>query len=157
MECSATLADLERGHGGLIRARGSQGNHGQDGGGGALAVPTGPADRRLVVAGLGDRSTFGQAQAIRAAGAAAKQLAAGNATRVVFCFDDDWDDGTVSAAICGVVAGCHGQDLYRSERKLHVFRELLWSGRHQQAVAEGVVLGEGVNLTRRLVNEPPMR
>ena len=63
----------------------------------------------------------------------------------------------MSAAICGTMTGCHGQDLYRSERKLHVFREVLWCGASSRAVAEGVILGECVNLTRRLVNEPRVR
>ena len=74
---------------------------------------------------------------------------------MVFCFDGEWDDATTSAAICGAMAGCHGQDLYRSERKLHVFRDMLWCGASSQAVAEGVILGECVNLVRRLVNEAP--
>ncbi len=120
-----------------------------------LLEPPGLQTGEVLVVGLGDRATFGQAQALHAAGAAAKQLAARQRNGVVFCFDGDWDDATVSAAICGVMTGCHGQDLYRSERKLHVFREVLWCGASSRAVAEGVVLGECVNLTRRLVNEPP--
>jgi leucyl aminopeptidase len=120
-----------------------------------LLSPPGLPTGELVIVGLGDRKTFGQSQAIRAAGAAAKQLAGKQRTRVVFCFDQDWDDAHVSAAICGAMAGCHGQDLYRTERKLHVFREVLWSGASAAAVSEGMILGECVNLTRRLVNEPP--
>lgn len=119
-----------------------------------LLSPPGLPTGELVIVGLGDRKTFGQLQATRAAGAAAKQLAAKQRTRVVFCFDHDWDDAQVSAAICGAMAGCHGQDLYRTERKLHVFREVLWSGASPAAVSEGMILGECVNLTRRLVNEP---
>ncbi|MHB8866350.1 MAG: leucyl aminopeptidase, partial [Pirellulaceae bacterium] len=120
-----------------------------------LLGPPGLQTGEVVVAGLGDRSTFGQAPALHAAGAAAKQLAARQRDRLVYCFDSGWDDGTVSAGICGAMTGCHGQDLYRSERKLHVFRELLWCGASSQAVTEGVILGECVNLIRRMVNEPP--
>ncbi|NLX53600.1 MAG: leucyl aminopeptidase [Planctomycetaceae bacterium] len=120
-----------------------------------LLSPPGLQTSELVVVGLGERSEFGQAQAVRAAGAAAKQLAARQRGTVVFCFDGDWDDATTSAAVCSTLAGCHGQDLYRSDRKLHVFRDVLWCGTSSRVVAEGVVLGECVNLVRRLVNEPP--
>lgn len=120
-----------------------------------LLSPPGLPTGELIIVGLGDRQTFGQMQAVHAAGAAAKQLAGKQRTRVVFCFDHGWDESLVSAAICGAMAGCHGQDLYRSERKLHVFREVLWSGASAVAASEGMILGECVNLTRRLVNEPP--
>lgn len=120
-----------------------------------LLSPPGLQVSELVIVGLGSRAAFGQAQAAQAAGAAAKQLAGRPRRRVAYYLDGDWDDGTTSAAVCGAVTGCHGQDLYRSERKLHVFGELLWSNGAPQAIAEGVILGECVNLTRRLVNEPP--
>jgi leucyl aminopeptidase len=117
--------------------------------------PSGLQAGELVIVGLGDRAAFGQAQALQAAGAAAKQLAGRPRNRIAYCLDGDWDDAVTSAAVCGAVTGCHGQDLYRSERKLHVFGEILWSTGSPQAIAEGVVLGECINLTRRLVNEPP--
>lgn len=120
-----------------------------------LLSPPGLQTGELLIVGLGDPHTFGQGQAVRAAGAAAKQLAARQRNSVIFAFDGQWDDSTTSAAICGAITGCHGQDLYRSERKLHVFREMLWYGASPQAVTEGVVLGECVNLVRRLVNEAP--
>ena len=41
-----------------------------------LLSPPGLQTGELLVVGLGDRSSFGQAQAVHAAGAAAKQLAA---------------------------------------------------------------------------------
>jgi leucyl aminopeptidase len=61
----------------------------------------------------------------------------------------------VEAGVCGAMAGCQGQDLYRAEKKRHPFEELLWSGGGQAALQSGQVLGESTNLTRRLVNEPP--
>lgn len=120
-----------------------------------LFSPAGLQVDELVLVGLGSRTAFGPGAAAQAAGAAAKQLAGRPRRRVAYYLDGDWDDSAVSAAVCGAVTGCHGQDLYRSERKLHVFGELLWADGSPQAIAEGVILGECVNLTRRLVNEPP--
>jgi leucyl aminopeptidase len=56
----------------------------------------------------------------------------------------------VSAAICA----CQGQDIHRETNKLHPFDEIRWSGAPEGALEAGQVLGESVNLTRRLVNEP---
>jgi len=120
-----------------------------------LLAPPGLQTAELLVVGLGDQAAFGQLQAVRAAGAAAKQLGARPRRSVAFALDGPWDDATVSAGVCGAMAGCHGQDLYRSQRKLHVFGDMLWCGASGHAVAEGVVLGECVNLVRRLVNESP--
>jgi leucyl aminopeptidase len=150
------LADLDAATEGLItRLVGRKEITGKQAEVARLLSPPGLQTNELLVVGLGDRGAFGQAQAVHAAGAAAKQLAARQRNCVVFCFDGDWDDATTSAAICGAMAGCHGQDLYRSERKLHVFRDVLWRGASHQAITEGVILGECVNLARRLVNEAP--
>jgi len=121
----------------------------------AILVPSGLAARQLLVVGLGDRDKFGQGPAGHAAGAAAKQLAAKPRQTVAFAFESDWDDDVVASALCGAIAGCHGQDLYRAEKKLTPFDEIVWLGASEAALAEGETLGECVNVTRRLVNEPP--
>jgi leucyl aminopeptidase len=59
------------------------------------------------------------------------------------------------SGVSGALVGCQGQDLYRSEKKRHPFEELLWSGSDARAIEAGRILGESINLTRRLVNEPP--
>ena len=121
-----------------------------------LLSPSGVGARQVIVVGLGDRDAWGQAAAVHAVGAAAKRLAVRSRQRVVFCLDDDdWGDSMVSAAICGALAACYGQDLYRAEKKLHAFDEILWQGASARALSEGTILGECVNLTRRLVNEGP--
>jgi leucyl aminopeptidase len=55
------------------------------------------------------------------------------------------------------LAGCHGQDLYRREKNCHPFDEILWNDGYQAVLTAGQILGETVNLTRQLVNEPPSR
>ena len=118
-------------------------------------APSGLAARRLLVVGLGERDRFAQSAAVRAAGAAAKQLAATPRHRVVFGFESDWGDEAIVAGVCSVVAGCQGQDLYRSEKKLQAFDELVWLGSTAGILSEGEILGDCVNLTRRLINETP--
>jgi leucyl aminopeptidase len=60
----------------------------------------------------------------------------------------------VEHAVAGAVIGCEGQDLYRTEKKRHSFKELLFGTSDQQTIERGRILGESVNLARRLVNEP---
>ncbi len=118
-----------------------------------LLVPMGLAKQTLVV-GMGRKEAFDAGAAFRTAGAAARHLAAKPRSQVGFFLDDGWPDEWTEAAIAGVVTGCHGQDLYRAEKNRHPFAAVAWSGGNQDAVARGVVLGEAVDLTRRLVNEP---
>jgi leucyl aminopeptidase len=121
----------------------------------SILTPNGLPTKQLVVVGLGDRDGFGPSSAARAAGTAAKQLANRPRQSILFCLDGDWDDEMVEIAISSIIAGCQGQDLHRSERKLHPFEEVVWRGASPSVVDRGVILGDSINLTRRLVNEYP--
>jgi leucyl aminopeptidase len=57
--------------------------------------------------------------------------------------------------VAGAAVGMVGQDLYRAEKKRTRFGSTVWLVAPPEAVARGVVIGEGVNLARRLVNMPP--
>lgn len=120
-----------------------------------LLGPPGLSAEQLLVVGLGERRQFGPAVADHAVGAAVKQLAAKTRKKLVLFFEADWSDQLVANSLCAAMAACHGQDLYRAEKKLTPPEELIWIGATDQAVAEGKILGESVNLTRRLVNEAP--
>jgi leucyl aminopeptidase len=123
----------------------------------SLLSPAGIRADQVVVVGLGDREGFGTGQAYRVAAAAARRLAEKKRKRVAFCLGDGWTEGYVEAGICGALVGCHGQDLYRREKNCHPFDEILWNDGYQAVLSAGQVLGETVNLTRQLVNEPPSR
>ncbi|HEY2882614.1 MAG TPA: leucyl aminopeptidase [Pirellulales bacterium] len=118
-----------------------------------LLAPPGITAGQLLVVGLGEREKFNPGVAFRAAAAAAKQLAAKKRATVAFFLGDIKADQT-EAAVAGAIVGCQGQDLYRAEKKRQPFDEILWSGSDEKIVAKGIVLGESMNLTRRLVNEP---
>lgn len=120
-----------------------------------LFAPAGLAARQLLIVGLGERDEFGQAAANRTAGAAAKLLAGKRQQTVAFCFESDWTDDVIASGVSGAIAGCRGQDLYRAEKKLNELEEIIWRGASPVALANGEILGESVNVTRRLINEPP--
>jgi len=119
-----------------------------------LLAPPGIVSGHLLLVGLGDREKFNAGVAFRAAAAAAKQLA-GKKRAVVAYFLGDTKADLTEAAVAGAIVGCQGQDLYRAEKKRQPFDEILWSGSDEKTIAAGAVLGGSMNLTRRLVNEPP--
>ena len=77
--------------------------------------------------------------------------------RVFLALDDGWSAAQLEAGVCGSLVACQGQDLYRRERKLKPPETIVWLTAQDTAAAAGEILAEGINLTRRLVNEPPNR
>jgi len=127
---------------------------------GKVAVLLGPAGIRaaqVAVVGLGEKQQFGRGQAFRAAAAAAKRLAERPRRRVAFLLGAGWTEQQVESGVSGAMVGCCGQDLYRAEKNLHPFEEILWDDAYESVLASGQILGESINLTRQLVNEPPSR
>jgi len=149
------LADVDQAsQGGLRRlldANELTGRHGETA---LLLTPSGFPARSVVVVGLGPRDQLNRGTALQAAGTAAKVLAAKPRSRVGFYLDPHWPPDLMEAAVCGAAVGCQGQDLYRCEKKLHPFDEVVWFGAADATLERGAQLAEGVNLTRRLVNEP---
>jgi len=119
--------------------------------------PRGVAAGQVLLIGLGKRNDYDAGVAYRTAAAAARQLAAKKRKTVAFYLDDGKRAEITEAGVAGAIVGCQGQDLYRAEKNRHPFERLMWAGGRQEAIAAGQVIGESVNLTRRLVNEPPDR
>jgi leucyl aminopeptidase len=118
-----------------------------------LPVPFGRS-QQVLVAGLGGREQFDAGAAFRSAAAAARKLANRARPSVAFFLGDGWSAEWTESGVCGAIVGCHGQDLYRAEKNIHPFGVLQWAGGKRAAVENGHILGDAVNLTRRLVNEP---
>lgn len=114
------------------------------------------AAAQVLVVGLGDSSSFGRGEAFRAAASAAKSLSAKKLETVGFFLTEGASDDIHQAAIAGVLVGCQGQDLHRADKKQNSFDTALFPVGHP-ALAAGQKIGEAVNLTRRLVNEPANR
>jgi leucyl aminopeptidase len=123
----------------------------------AMLAPAGVRARVIVLAGLGPRERLSVAEAYQAVSGAARLIAERARPRVAFYLAEDWNGRLQEAAVCAALAGCQGQDLYRSEKKRYPFEQLLWKDVPASTLESGRILGESVNLTRRLVNEPPDR
>ncbi len=110
---------------------------------------------RVLIVGLGPREKVNRQVAFQAASAAGATLASTQQEKIAFFLPDDWPDDLHEAAISGALVSSQGQDLYRRNKKLFPPNELLWAGATAEAVDAGSIVGEAINLTRRLVNEPP--
>ncbi|MCE9547911.1 MAG: leucyl aminopeptidase [Planctomycetia bacterium] len=153
---SGPAADVDKATGGLLGRLVESGEIGTGPGTVTplLAAP-GMAAGQVVCVGLGPRKLFDAGAAFRAAGSGAKYLAARPRARVAFGFDSQWPAAWHEAAVAGAIVGCHGEDLYRAEKKRHPLGEILWVGKEAAALPGGLILGESINFVRRLVDEPP--
>ena len=116
-------------------------------------LPGVKADSVLIVGG-GPESGFDEGAAFRVGGAALKRLA--DRARARVAIDLSGMSTTVSAAcIAGAMNGCAGQDMFRAEKNLKAIDELLCCQTSADAIGRGVIIGEGLLLTRDLVNLPP--
>jgi leucyl aminopeptidase len=120
-----------------------------------LHAPPGIAAHVVAVVGLGPAEKFDRRAAHEACGAAAKALAGKRRRSVAVYLADDWSPEFVEAGASGLLVGFVGQDLYRAEKRFHEPGEIHWAGGDQVALWQGQVIGEAMNLARRLVNEPP--
>lgn len=121
-----------------------------------LLGPPGFAAGQLLVVGLGKAEQIDAGSLYRAAATAARQLAARPRDTVAFVAEESWPAAAVEHAVAGAAAGMVGQDLYRREKKRTPFAFTRWLGlpaaTAERIVEHGRLIGEGVNLTRRLVN-----
>ncbi|QDV71243.1 Cytosol aminopeptidase [Rosistilla carotiformis] len=120
-----------------------------------LAAPDAGALESIVVLGTGDPANRDCGLAYRTAATAMRMLADRKRKHVVIGFADGWDDTLARAAVAGAAAGIPGQDLYRAEIGLVEPRRVSWIGVSDTIVQAGTAVGEGICITKRLVNEPP--
>lgn len=150
---SPAAEQLDKALGGLVRRLLDRGEFSAAHASTCLLYPTtGVAAPCVLLLGIDAEPGSHAARVSReAAGAAAKALASRQRSSVAFFgpFPDS------AAAVCGAMAGCTGQDLFRREKKLFPFSQLQFADMTPEALAIGQALGEAVNWTRSLVNAPP--
>ncbi|PQO29633.1 leucyl aminopeptidase [Bremerella cremea] len=117
-----------------------------------ILAPSGFATLRVFVIGLGKKEDLNIRRAYEAACSAAVALSSKKVEKAGFYLDDFWPSEVIEQAIAGAVVGCHGQDLYRKEKKQNPPGEIVWSSATQENLEKGISLGNSINLTRTLVN-----
>ena len=123
-----------------------------------ILAPTGVAAGQIVVIGLGPAGRDGNTDLgtlYRAAATATRHLSTRPRETVVIVADPVWSSRHAEQAVAGAAMGMVGQDLYRTDKKRTRFKATIWAGVSPEALATGMVIADGVNLARRLVNSPP--
>jgi len=159
------LAELDAAVGGLVRSvLESEELKGKEGETVYLHLPTGgdgPKARRLLLVGVGERADYRAAQVSQFAGTAVRALRARNVKTVGLVPRLEAGDASVtSAAVEGAVIGLFELDKYRTlDKEERAIERLVviaeGSDEELRGGAErGRVVGESVNFTRDLANEP---
>ncbi len=120
-----------------------------------LYFPTGTKSPIVLVVGLGPVAEFDAGAAFRALATATRWLSERARRTIALAADPAWPTAVAELAVAGAATGCQGPGLYQAEPKRVAPGKLLWLGLDASALPAGRALGEGINLTRRLVNEPP--
>jgi leucyl aminopeptidase len=142
-----------------------------------LYLPVNSPARIVLLAGLGTRDQCHRGAAFRAMASASRWITTRERSQVVFSADPDWTPDVLESAVAGSIVGCEGPGLYQAEPKRKKPRQIHWAlpgaeltaarlrpgaqssptsvSDEVDSVAQGRILGEAINLTRRLVNEPP--
>ncbi len=113
----------------------------------------GVAASQLLLVGVGEQPNLSPIVATRAAGVAMKKIATKYRERVRFA-GFQGEPISERAAICGAMIACVGQDLFRQEKSLVQPEYCEWVNINEKNLLKGAVIGESINLTRKLVNMP---
>lgn len=116
-----------------------------------------PADRgpaAYLVVGTGDSASIDERAAFEIGAAASRRLSDRPRGDVHFSVPDLAPASSGRSVVVGAITGTAGQDLYQSQPKSNPPEAMRFAGVEEAVVRQGTILGESMNLTRRLVNEP---
>lgn len=119
-----------------------------------LASPLADGPTMLLVVGLGDGDPSRES-AFQSAAAAIRMIADRVREHVVVALSESFPESMHDEIVAGAVCGCESQAIYQSEPSLQVPAQISFSGIAAAALDRGSIVGQSVNHTRRLVNEPP--
>lgn len=116
-------------------------------------APNGLACKVFVTVGL-DSKDLSRATVLQRAAAAGMRAVTTKKRGLVRLCGFEGDSLVIRAAVVGAMVGTVGQDLFRKEKSLHEPDVIEWQSVAPEVLKHAVAIGDGVNLTRRLVNLP---
>lgn len=123
-----------------------------------VAVPnTGQTENNsslVLMMGIGDASAIDAGKLFDLSSAAIRGLTDQPRSCIVLTLAEWGDDSAADHVIAGAVFGCEGQAIYQSDPSITVPNTIGFTGVTADTVERGRVIGESINMTRRLVNEP---
>jgi len=109
----------------------------------------------VMVVGLGDTDLIDRGKAFELGAAIVRRIVDTRKERVVIAMLDQLNTDTHDALVAGTITACEGQSLYQAEAAVNPPVTIAFVDVAQDKVETGKIVGESVNVTRRLVNEPP--
>ena len=120
-----------------------------------MVSPWSDGPRLVLVAGLGAEGEVSRRVAFEAASASIRKLIDRQRSTVIIALGDALPNSLHDAVVAGAVYGCEGQAIYKSDPVSFTPETIGFSGIDVAVVKRGNVIAQGMNLTKRLVNEPP--
>lgn len=155
LQLPPSLSQLDQASGGKIRrlidaqqVRGKQGELS------LIASPSDSGPMMCLVVGLGSASPT-RSLAIESAAAAIRLLADRPRGEVLMSLPESFPDSMHDAIVAGVLVGSQGQGIYQADPFLKAPESVRFIGLSAESLSRGRVVGDSINMTRRLVNEPP--
>ena len=119
-----------------------------------LASPLDSGPRMLLVVGLGS-GELDRHLAFESGAMVVRRLGDRQRETVAVSIGDCFPESTHDALVAGTLSGCEQQAIYQTEPALIVPEKILFAGISDDSLQRGCAVGESINHTRRLVNEPP--
>ncbi len=119
----------------------------------AASAESGPST--VVAIGVGSPDQASRQLAYQTASTAVRKLIDRPRKSIAIALAGAFDASLHDAIVAGCLVACEGQGIYQSEGGLDVPDQFEFVGIDQSAIDRGQAIGQSINHTRRLVNEPP--
>ncbi len=120
-----------------------------------LGAPAGVGPIMVLLVGSGAPDQIDRQHAFDSASRAIRKLGDRVHDSVVIALSELFDPADHDAIVAGAIFGCEGTGIYQAEPAIKLAKSVVFRGIEPAALDRGRTIGESINLTRRLVNEPP--
>lgn len=125
----------------------------------ALKSPAGKssstAAKSWLIVGTGKAQDLSRGKAFELGATMTRRLVDVRRERIVISADNVVPAELMDSLVAGSLSGCDGQAIHMSEPKLNAPAKIEFAGISDDAIFSGKLIGDSLNITRRLVNEPP--
>ncbi|MGV3485206.1 MAG: leucyl aminopeptidase family protein [Planctomycetaceae bacterium] len=111
----------------------------------------------ILWAGVGDLEKFNRGKAFDWGALVTRRICDVTRERIVISLEAVPEDHRHDAIVAGAISGGDGQSIYMTEPKINAPKRIDFAGVAGDAIVQGRIIGDSINVVRRLVNEPPNR
>jgi leucyl aminopeptidase len=120
-----------------------------------LAPPTASGPTMIMLVGLGSDEERDRQCAFDITATAIRKLTDQPQKEVIIALAESFPPSQHDAIVAGALCACEGTGIYQAEASLQIPAAISFTAIEVANLDRGKVIGESINHTRRLVNEPP--